>query len=60
MEVWQLLQRYADCDMDVTDACIVLLAENNPGLKVLTTARKHFSFYLTRSGKTIRCEFPPA
>jgi uncharacterized protein len=58
-EVLELLTRYADREMDVADACIVLMAEANPGLKILTVDRKDFSVYRTRRGKAIRCEFPP-
>jgi hypothetical protein len=32
--------------MDVADACIVLLAQKNPRLSVLTTDRKDFTVYL--------------
>ncbi|HTG43668.1 MAG TPA: hypothetical protein VK633_03970 [Verrucomicrobiae bacterium] len=56
----ELLARYADREMDVADACIVLMAEENPGLKFLTIDRKNFSVYRTRRGMMIRCEFPPA
>lgn len=58
-KVLELLSRYADRDMDVADACIVLMAEANPALSVLTVDRKDFSVYRTRRGKPIRCEFPP-
>ena len=58
-EVLELLARYADREMDVADACLVLMAEANPNLKVLTIDRKDFSIYRTRRGKPIRCEYPP-
>ena len=58
-EVLELLDRYADRDMDVADACIIMLAEANPGLRILTTDRKDFTIYRTRKGKPLRCEFPP-
>jgi len=58
-EVLELLDRYADQEMDAADACIVLLAEKNPGMRVLTIDRKDFSAYRTRKGQPIRCEFPP-
>ena len=57
--VLELLERYADYEMDPADACIVLMAEANPGLKVLTVDRKDFTVYRTLKGKPIRCEFPP-
>jgi uncharacterized protein len=58
-EVLELLARYEDREMDFADACIVLMAEANPRLKVLTVDRKDFSVYRTRKGKSIPCEFPP-
>ena len=58
-DVLELLRRYADREMDVADACVVLMAEANPRLKVLTIDRKDFSVYRTRNGKPIHCVFPP-
>jgi uncharacterized protein len=58
-EVLELVDKYADYGMDVADACIVLLAQNNPRLRVLTTDRKDFTVYRTLKGKPIRCQFPP-
>ena len=58
-EVLELLDRYSDYGMDVADACIVLLAAANPGLKVLTVDRKDFSIYRTPAGKPLACEFGP-
>lgn len=58
-EILELLERYADLDMDVTDACIVLLAEQNPRLKVLTVDQRDFAIYRTSKGKPVACIFPP-
>ena len=58
-EVLELIDKYADYRMDATDACIVLIAQKNPRLKILTVDRKDFTVYRTLKGKPIRCEFPP-
>ncbi|HEV2210691.1 MAG TPA: hypothetical protein VG167_18100 [Verrucomicrobiae bacterium] len=58
-EVLELLEKYSDYGMDAADACIVMLAQSNPRLKVLTIDRKDFAVYRTLKGKPISCEFPP-
>ncbi|HTG43665.1 MAG TPA: hypothetical protein VK633_03955 [Verrucomicrobiae bacterium] len=59
LELMEWVAGYGDREMDVADARIVMMAEANPGLRVLTVDRKDFSLYRTRRGKAIRCEFPP-
>jgi predicted nucleic acid-binding protein len=58
-EVLELLERYSDREMDVADACTLLLAQANPGLKVLTVDRKDFTIYRTLKGNPVHCQFPP-
>jgi hypothetical protein len=45
--------------MEIADACLVVMAELNPGMKILTCDRADFTVYRTRKGKPVRCEFPP-
>jgi predicted nucleic acid-binding protein len=47
-----LMERYKDAPMDFADACVVRLAELNPGTAVCTTDR-HFNFFRKSSGETI-------
>jgi uncharacterized protein len=55
-----LLKKYADCQMDLADACIVKLAELYPDATILTTDRTDFSIYRTRGGLKLRCDFGPS
>ena len=52
------LEKYADSDPGLADACVVKLAELRPRDEVLTTDRSDFSFYRTLAGKPLRCVFP--
>jgi uncharacterized protein len=55
----QWLERFADQDPGLADACVVRLAETTPRSEVLTTDRRDFTTYRTLSGKMLRCLFPP-
>ena len=54
-----LLRKYADMEMDLADACIVLLSEFHPQATVLTVDEKDFSLYRKRDGSRITCDFGP-
>lgn len=56
--IW-LLRKYADRQMDLADACIVLLSEQHQNSVVLTTDKRDFSIYRTRNGSRIQCDFGP-
>jgi uncharacterized protein len=58
-ELLRWLQKYADLDPGLADACVVRLAEITPRAEVLTTDRRDFNAYRTLSGKPLRCVFPP-
>lgn len=53
------LEKYADLDPGLADACIVRLAEITPRAEILTTDRRDFVAYRTSGGKALRCSFPP-
>jgi predicted nucleic acid-binding protein len=53
------LQKYADLDPGLADACVVALADQTPHAEVLTTERRHFSAYRTLAGEPLNCIFPP-
>ena len=53
------LEKYADVDPGLADACVVKLAELHPRAEVLTTDRRDFAIYRTLAGKPLRCVFPP-
>ena len=57
-ELLRWLEKYADLDPGLADACVVRLAETFPRAEVLTTDRRDFSTYRTLTGKVIRCRFP--
>lgn len=52
------LEKFADLDPGLADACVVRLAELNPRADVLTTDRRDFTPCRTLSGRPIRCVFP--
>ena len=54
-----LLDKYADRQMDLADACVVKLAELFPDAIILTTDRTDFSVYRTRQGRRLKCDFAP-
>ncbi len=54
-----LVRKYADARMDLVDACIVKLAELFPEATILTTDKKDFSLYRTRTGDRLHCNFGP-
>jgi uncharacterized protein len=47
-----LMERYKDAPMDFADACVVRMAELNPGTSVCTTDG-HFRFFRKSSGEMI-------
>lgn len=53
------LDRYADIDPGLADACVVRMAEITPRSEVLTTDRRDFSIYRTLSGRAVKCVLPP-
>ena len=57
-ELLRWLEKFADLDPGLADACVVRLAELNPRAEVLTTDRRDFTPYRTLSGRPIRCVFP--
>lgn len=57
--VLQYLDRYADRDIDLADACLLVMVDLNPRCKVLTIDRADFTVYRTRNGKPVQCIFPP-
>jgi predicted nucleic acid-binding protein len=46
------MERYKDAPMDFADACVVRIAELNPGASVATTDG-HFRFFRKSSGEII-------
>lgn len=54
-----LLRKYESMEMDLADACIVLLSEICPEATVLTVDKKDFSVYRKRDGSRIKCDFGP-
>jgi predicted nucleic acid-binding protein len=52
-----LMERYKDAPMDFADACVVRMAELNPGAAVCTTD-SHFRFFRKSSGETIALPAP--
>jgi predicted nucleic acid-binding protein len=52
-----LMERYKDAPMDFADACVVRMAELNPGTPVCTTD-SHFRFYRKSSGEIIALVAP--
>ena len=57
--IW-LLRKYSEINMDLADACVVILSELFPQATVLTVDQKDFSIYRKRNGKAIKCDFGPA
>ncbi len=54
-----LTEKYADCPMDLADACIVRMAEITRDCKVWTVDRADFLAYRRNVRESIPCEFPP-
>jgi len=52
-----LMERYKDAPMDFADACVVRMAELNPGATVCTTDA-HFRFFRKSSGEIIALVAP--
>lgn len=59
-DVRWLMRKYADCPMDLADACLVQMYSSfRPGTaKVVTIDNRDFGVYRTRGGKRIDCLFP--
>ena len=53
-----LLEKYADRQMDLADACIVRMTELTEVCKVWTVDESDFRVYRRRGRQTIPCEFP--
>ena len=54
-----LLRKYQDREMDLADACIVLLSDRFRNATVLTVDRADFSVYRRRDGSKVPCDFGP-
>lgn len=52
--VSRIIERYADHDIDLADACMVWLAGIEGCNRILTTDRKDFSFLRTPDGKVFK------
>ena len=59
LELMQWMEKFADLDPGLTDACVVRLAEITPRAEILTTDRRDFATYRTLVAKPLRCVFPP-
>lgn len=55
----QWLEKYADAEPGLADACVVRLAELHPRAEILTTDRRDFALYRTLAGRPLKCVFPP-
>ncbi len=55
-----LTTKYADCPMDIADACIVRMAELSRDCEVWTVDRADFSTYRRNGREGIPCQFPPS
>ncbi len=53
------LEKHADREIDLADACILVLSELNPHFTVLTVDREDFKIYRRRDGSKVPCEFGP-
>ena len=51
--VAELLRKYADRPMDLTDASMIWAAEHTATLRILTADRNDFEIYRTRTGKKL-------
>lgn len=58
-DILRWLEKYADLDPGLTDACVVKLGELYPNDPILTTDRSDFTAYRTLGGKPLNCIFPP-
>lgn len=56
--VLELAAKYADCPMDLTDACLVRMTELTARCKVWTVDRADFTTYRRHGKQVIPCEFP--
>lgn len=57
--VHALTAKYADCPMDLADACVVRMAELSRDCEVWTVDRADFSAYRRSGRDAIPCQFPP-
>jgi len=53
-----LASKYADCPMDLADACLVRMSELHSKCRIWTVERNDFSTYRRMGRRTIPCEFP--
>jgi predicted nucleic acid-binding protein len=54
-----ILERYADREIDLADACIIRMTELHADSKVWTVDRTDFTIYRRLGRKPVRCVFPP-
>lgn len=55
----ELVRKYADQPMAVADACLVVLAEEDPGRVVTTTDIRDFSVYRMQGQREVPAVMPP-
>ena len=58
-KVLALVSKYADCPMDLADACLVRMSELSTRCRVWTVDRSDFSTYRRNGRQLVPCEFPP-
>lgn len=58
-DILKWLDKYADLEPGLTDACVVKLGELYPNDSILTVDRGDFTVYRTLGGKPLNCIFPP-
>lgn len=58
--VLDLVVKYADRPMDLTDACLVRMSELTARCRIWTVDRSDFSVYRRNNRHPIPCEFPPS
>lgn len=54
-----LVTKYADCPMDIADACLVRMTELTDRCKIWTVDREDFTTYRRHGRQPVPCDFPP-
>ncbi len=57
--VLSLVAKYADCPMDLADACLVRMSELTTRCRVWSVDRADFSIYRRHGRQPVPCKFPP-
>jgi predicted nucleic acid-binding protein len=55
----ELCHKYADRSIDLTDACLIRMAELTARCRIWTVDRDDFSAYRRHGRQPMPCEFPP-